>query len=594
MAAIAGHFTKPVVRVLNYSVVVAARRTSGLFNFAQRKVAMPHSRHPVELGTVLAELGSCVRLVSAGSPDPTRPVRGATVWVPGDSVPSDPAMIVVCTGLRTGLEEILPLLEADGSRVIVLCDAPFEGENLDTAKVADNVVGLAGVGAGEVVASVTRSSQSLEEAVSRRLGTLQRSLSLALADPAPIPALLARLKRVCNATTALIGRHGDIVHATGPVPRTLLFEEISSTKADTQRLDIDGWRGLAARIADPASPEEHTGWLVVTSRRSDFPDTYVASAVHVAASLVEANQRMCVLVRKQERAVRAAVLEQALALRRERHDAELAARVAGLGITFDGELRVAVAAFIRSPREDQRRQASDSLTDTLGQVLSAAGHPSLITARENGVTLLVQCGVAALQRLLQAHEAELPSLHIGIGRAVTAVGEVVDSHNDAQLAVRTLRRVAQEQRLMAYEDFDFATRLFADVGLERMVAWAEDFLRPLEGRENLLAGLRTYFEHDQNINVAADALSIHHNSLRYRLTKVEELLNINLKQPAAVSSVFLALTAIDITRQPGSLRPRTARSKDELPVGEVGTTLGATDFGNRGHSDIGVAFGPER
>ncbi|MER8001023.1 helix-turn-helix domain-containing protein [Streptomyces sp. NPDC095613] len=558
------------------------------------KVAMPVSQHSVELGAVLAELGSGIRLLPGSLVDPARAVHGAAVWVPGDPVPADPAVIIVCTGLRAGVEDVYPLLEAEGSRVVMLCGAPVGAAGLDAGKIANNVVGVVDAGAGEVVTSVARSSQSVEEAVSRRLGSLQRSLSLALAEPSPIPALLARLKRVCNATTALIDRQGEVVHATGPVPRALLFEEISSTKADTQTLDVDGWRGLAARIADPSSPEEHTGWLVVTSRRSEFPDVYVTSAVHVAASLVEANQRMGVLVRKQERAVRAAVLEQALALRRERHDAELAARVAGLGITFDGEVRVVVAAFARSPRGDQHRQVSDSLTDTLGQMLSADGHPSLITARGNGVTLLVQCGVAALQRLLRAREAELPALQVGIGRPVSSVGMVVDSYNDAQLAVRTLRRVAQEQRIMAYEDFDFATRLFADVGLDRMVAWAEDFLRPLADRENLLAGLRAYLEHDQNINVAAEALNIHHNSLRYRLTKVEELLTINLKQPAAISSVFLALTAIDLTRQPEALRPRATRSETELPVGEVDAARGATDFGNEGRSDLGVVFGPER
>jgi len=555
---------------------------------------MPASQHSVELGTILTELGSSVRLVAGGSPDLTRPVHGAAVWVPGDPVPPDLALIVVCTGLRGGIEEVFPILEAHGSRVVLLCDAPVGAEDLDAARVADNVVGVVSASAGDVVASVARSSQNVEEAVSRRLGALQRSLSLALADPAPVPALLVRLKRVCNATAALIDRHGDLVRATGPVPRTLLFDEISSTKADTQTLDIDGWRGLAARIADPSSPDEHTGWLVVTSRRPDFPDVYATSAVHVAASLVEANQRMGVLVRKQERAVRAAVLEQALALRRERHDAELAARVAGLGITFDMEVRVVVAVFARSPRSDRRQQTSDSLMDALSQMLSAAGHPSLITARGNGATFLVQCSVAALQRLLVGRESELPALQIGIGRPVTAVGGVADSYNDAQLAIRTLRRVAQAQSLMAYEDFDFATRLFADVGLERMVAWAEDFLRPLADRENLLAGLRSYFENDQNINVAAESLNIHHNSLRYRLTKVEELLTINLKQPAAVSSVFLALTAIDLTRQPEALKPRASRSRDELPVGEIDAARGVTAFGNGGRGDIGVAFGPDR
>ncbi len=555
---------------------------------------MPASSHAVELGTILTELGSSAHLLSDGTTDLTRPVRGAVVWVPGDPVPSDPTLIVVCTGLRGGIEEIFPLLDADVSRMILLCDAPADGGELGAARIAGNVVGVASVGAGEIVASVARWTQSAEEAVSRRLGSLQRSLSLALADPAPISALLTRLKRVCNATAALIDRHGEVVHATGPVPRKLLFEEISSTKADAQTLSVDGWRGLAARIADPSSSDQHSGWLVVTSRRPDFPDAYVTSAVHVAASLVETSQRMALLVRQQERAVRAAVLEQALALRRERRDAELAARVAGLGVTFDAEVRVVVAAFGRSPRSDQRQQACDALLDSLSQMLSENGRPSLLTTRGNGVTMLVQCSATALQRLFADRRDDLPSLQVGIGRALVAVDEVVDSYNDAQLAVRTLRHVAHDQRLMAYEDFDFATRLFADVGLDRMVAWAEDFLRPLAGRENLLVGLRAYFENDQNINVAADALSIHHNSLRYRLSKVEELLTINLKQPAAVSSVFLALTAVDLTRQPGALKPRASRPRDGLPVGDVDASGGVTSFGSDSRGDLGVVFGAER
>ena len=145
---------------------------------------------------------------------------------------------------------------------------------------------------------------------------------------------------------------------------------------------------------------------------------------------------------------------------------------------------------------------------------------------------------------------------------------------------------------MAYEDFDFATRLFADVGLDRMVEWAEDFLRPLADRESLMAGLRAYFESDQNINVAAESLSIHHNSLRYRLAKVEELLTINLKQPSAVSSVFLALTAIELTRRPGTLRPQAkGRGGD---VRDVAASAGGTMMDTDAISDLGVVIAPDR
>jgi sugar diacid utilization regulator len=475
----------------------------------------------------------------------------------------------------------------------VLCDAPAGSYDLAADVVGDHILVEVALAAGVVVASVARATASAEEVVSRRLGALQRSLSLALADPAPVPALLARLKRVCNATAALIDPRGEIVHTTGPVPRLLLFGDISTTQADTQTLSVDGWHGFASRITDPSLPDSHGGWLVVTSRRAGFPDANALSAVHVAASLIEASQRMGLLARQQERAIRVAVLEQALALRRERHDAELAARVASLGITFDAEVRVVVATFVRPPRADQRLPAADALVDALGKLLSAAGIPVLLTTRPNGATMLVQSTAGALRRLLADRQDQLPALQIGIGRPVTVVDGVVDSHHDAQLAVQTLRRGPRDQQVMSYEDFDFAMRLFADVGLDRMVTWAEDFLRPLADRENLLAGLRSYFENDQNINVAADALKIHHNSLRYRLGKVEELLTINLKQPAAVSSVFLALTAVDLTRRPGALKPRSPRSQDRNPGGVVDTPAGATGFSGGEPGGLGVVHGGE-
>ncbi len=146
---------------------------------------------------------------------------------------------------------------------------------------------------------------------------------------------------------------------------------------------------------------------------------------------------------------------------------------------------------------------------------------------------------------------------------------------------------------MSYEDFDFATRLFSDVGTDRMTAWAHRFLRPLDGRAPLLEGLRAYFEHSQNMNAAAEALNIHHNSLRYRLSKVEELLDINLREPAAVSSVFLALAAVELQRvqapQPGAkVEVRPGQPSD------VEAPRSPRDHIDPHAQNLGVVLGPDR
>src|SRR5919106_5948402 len=100
---------------------------------------------------------------------------------------------------------------------------------------------------------------------------------------------------------------------------------------------------------------------------------------------------------------------------------------------------------------------------------------------------------------------------------------------------------------MVYEDFAFAPRLFSAVGLAKMVDWAQDLLLPILDQPILLDGLRRYFELNLNIIAAAEALNVHHNSLRYRLAKIEDALGVSLRDPSTISSLYLALTALAVS-----------------------------------------------
>ena len=407
---------------------------------------------------------------------------------------------------------------------------------------------------------MTGSPLSTEESVTRRLSSLQRGLTQALGEPEPVIAVTERLMGVCNATVALIDPRGATVSATGPIPLTLLFSQITRTIADTQMIDIDGWHGVADRVTDPSQGGDHAGWLVVVNRRANFPDAYSIAAVHVAAALVEAGMRMTTVAQQQERAIRAAVLEEALAVQRQPSDAGLTGRIASLGLSFEDELRVVLVQPRRRKPNSRGQSATTELSVQIARALKASGIPYLMSVRDLSVIVLVQCTPATLSRTLVAGEVEPSKILAGIGRSVTAPGEVADSYHDAQLGVRTLTRRGAGQWTMAYEELDFATRLFAEVGLDRMSSWAREFVGPLVDRPALSAGLQAFLQHDQNIIAAAESLGIHHNSLRYRLTKVEELLKINLRQPSAISSVFLALAALELDGDNLS-RPKPERVK---------------------------------
>lgn len=128
-----------------------------------------------------------------------------------------------------------------------------------------------------------------------------------------------------------------------------------------------------------------------------------------------------------------------------------------------------------------------------------------------------------------------------------------------------------------------------------MVAWAQEFFRPLDGRDALVVALQVYFERGLNIEAAANDLFVHHNSLRYRLSKIEELLGINLGDPAAISSTYLALTALNLVGEPhvgqraDVTHPADTDTTDTSRFGEAAIDLRRTKV-----TDLGVAYGPER
>jgi hypothetical protein len=429
----------------------------------------------------------------------------------------------------------------------------------------------------------------IERAVADRLAALQRRFSESMRAASPIDDLLQRLHRYVDATTALVDRSGRAIAQTGPLPFAALVGELVESGPECQTVTVGGWGAVAALVGADEGDTDSVGWLVAASRRDDFPAPGVESAAQVAATVVESIRRVDAIRHVQERGVRTVLLEQALALAPTRHDDELAARISAVGLRFGDDLRVIV---IRPRRAGagQRAQSPAAIASGLVGALRTAGVGELTAVRDDVIVVLAQSSPATVRRVLVA-AGLIDRVYAGVGRRVEVVGDVADSFHDAQLALRAVGR-ARHQDFVAYEDFDFATRLFADVGLDRMVAWAEEFLRPLDGRDALTDTIRAYLDHDQNVKEAAAALHLHHNSMRYRLTKVEEALGIRLQDPAAVASTYLAMTAVGLvggSTARVSRRPRTGTEHQDVDIADVSIGLRRGPGGSPG-----VTFDPER
>lgn len=444
-----------------------------------------------------------------------------------------------------------------------------------------------------MAARPTRPAADDEPAVAR-LAALTESLSEVLGAAAPLDDLVARVALTTRATVALLGSDGALVRSSGTLPLALVTRELPAAGASSpHRFEAEGWCGAVHPVTQVDDGVNAARWLVAVSRRPDFPTAMDRAALGIGGGLVAAIGRAAATEARQGRAARAGILERALEPPPRRDDPELAARCADLGIDVGEGARVIVVALARHAGRPGARGPSTSVAigDALDAALGARGVVALVSPRAEHVVALAQGSGEELRHACAT--AGLPEHgHIGIGRSVTSVGAVVDSYHDAHLGALVVRRQGRGRSIVSYEEFDFATRLFADVGLDTMASWATDYLAPLGGRGPVLAGLATYFAANQNVKVAARELGIHQNSMRYRLAKAEELLGADLSDPAAVASIHLALTALDLADPTAASQRAPLPRRGGTAMHDADSPEAATGFDRPGPTSFGVTFDP--
>lgn len=487
-------------------------------------------------------------------PDP--PIEHVALWEPSGTYQAFSLILAPRLSITEPVEDFAARLSALGPACVMLIGwTPAEIAPLCAVATASTIaLAPKGLNATTIFESVLRATVDPTTAELRRLTALQRSFTQELSSAAPIQAILDRLQKLSSAVCLVVTSQGTVRESTGQVPIGTIFEQLSKTESPSQFIAVGDWSGQAIRLRPVNSLSGRGSWLVAACRRPGFPDSSNSAAIHIAASLIETVQRIDTQARSQEEAVRTSLFEQALAFKPMRDAPELESRVAALGLSFDLPLRVIVVAPRTSGASVQRSAFRDT-HDRMSELFADAEIAALSTTREDGSVFLAQASEATIQRILRTNRKLLGDVLFGLGRNIHRITETADSFTDAWLGIRTLRAKVRDGNHISFEQFDFATRLFSNVGIDVMAKWSMDYLAPLLEREQILSGLRKYFHHSQNIAAAADALGIHHNSLRYRLTKVEELLKVNLRDPAAISSLFLAITSLDLAVLSGSAVP---------------------------------------
>jgi DNA-binding PucR family transcriptional regulator len=367
-----------------------------------------------------------------------------------------------------------------------------------------------------------------EEARSyRRLVAMQHHLLDALDDRHPQQTVLERLAHLLHASVGIIGPDGYVERSTGRLPAKAIAAKLATKPHTVLEQRIDAWRVASAPVS--VGGGDAPRWLVAAVRRERFDSQTAKSAVQIAAPLLGAMARLDQATRRQERELKASILNDLTAP--DGDVVSAAVRASAFGLDFSAPARVAV---IGETADDQ------AVRNVVADVLEGLTIPHLVGQAGSATAVVVQGGATVAESALVACLDRCPDARMATGREVHHAVEVSASLRDAELGVA---QMDDRLRLLRYEELDLSSALLSEVPRARIEPKVTAMLEALHEHPDLRATLDAFFDHDMDVTRTAEELHLHPNSLRYRLRRVEALIGRPLRSPSTIAALHLARLA---------------------------------------------------
>jgi purine catabolism regulator len=328
------------------------------------------------------------------------------------------------------------------------------------------------------------------------------------------------------------------IHAFGDLERAGLNRRIRAAEKPL-RIPAMPEIGFAARVVCPIRiGSELVGAVWIMEGREALSELDHRAAEHAAlvAAIHIAHQRE--LTSTEARLGYASFLS---LLESDAAQAPIASeRVSLLGFNADTVYRVGIVVIPEElPLDHAGMLRRDRVAQAVREALRKAGREQLITVSLNMVPFLLPAGVEA-NDIREALGDD--ALSIVLGR----------EHQGAEGARRSYREalslLSYRDRLpiTTYDDLLVPRVLMGDAKARE--TFLTGFFGPLRRRKNgreLANAMLTLARHGFRFRQAADALSVHPNTLRYRLDRVRDALGIDLGDPEVQFRLQLAARLLD-------------------------------------------------
>jgi sugar diacid utilization regulator len=142
----------------------------------------------------------------------------------------------------------------------------------------------------------------------------------------------------------------------------------------------------------------------------------------------------------------------------------------------------------------------------------------------------------------------LPGLtvSIGIGGVCNELKKLKESVEQADKALKILKMCNKKDSIRSYKNLGIYRLFFQVENKKELTSLYEEYLAPLvnydtNNSSDLVKTLEILLLENQNVSKTADMLFIHRNTLKYRITKIEEILDIDLKDANTCFNILLCI-----------------------------------------------------
>ena len=385
-------------------------------------------------------------------------------------------------------------------------------------------LGVAGGNAG-VTEEIGRVLTALEE----REDELSESMLAAILgdigsyDRPATDALLTDVREHCRLHVDLLMK--SLRAGRDPSRTDLSFARDAAARRVHQGIPLDGLlqafrvghRTLWQAIVDEASPAA-AGREAAIALAGEAMEYIDLASTHVAEAYLRESGQLAELVQRRRRDL----LENLLA---GRLPSEAETESLGLGLERDADLLVAVASLWDMQEEEHDR----ALAGAADAVAASLGPRALVVVRQDEVAAVVPLaarspeavGVALDVARATAQADSGIQLRIGVSGVCRGMTEVGARYLEAHQA---LRRTNPERPIVSLSELSPFEHLVASVDRSTRRSIAAEVTRLGEnGSGVLLETLRTYLDSDLDVNLTAETLYVHPNTVRYRLRRIGEL-----------------------------------------------------------------------